>query len=196
MHIWFPQILVLLWKRSAAPLRPPKIIYFCKFRLKRVWNYAYLACKIQHFLRQGGRGPATCTPREHLAHRPGKNVFFPCKLGKISLQQGRFPSSVGWFPLCISLFFPSKSQDFPARSFPFCLFFQGLLAQALGLLTLRRSWATNVENLPELMLYSLFYVPYLCGTHWLCMTSTLSCMKYEKCDYVILKYQSINMIKY
>ena len=37
------------------------------------------------------------------------------------------------------------------------------LAQALGLLALRRSWATNVENLPKLMLYSLFYLPYLCG---------------------------------
>ena len=55
-----------------------------------------------------------------------KKCLFPCKLGKISLQQGRFPSSVGWFPLCISLFFPSKSQDFSARSFPFCLFFPGL----------------------------------------------------------------------
>ena len=50
--------------------------------------------------------------------------LFPCKLCKISLQQGRFPSSVGGFPLCISLFFPSKSQNFhaSARSFPFCLF--------------------------------------------------------------------------
>ena len=54
--------------------------------------------------------------------RTGK-IFFPCKLGKISLQQGRFPSSLGWFPLHISLFFPSKSQNFLARSFPFYLFF-------------------------------------------------------------------------
>ena len=38
------------------------------------------------------------------------------------------------------------------------------------------------------MLYSLFYVPYLCDTYWLCITSTLSCY-YEKRDYVILKYQ-------
>ena len=56
-----------------------------------------------------------------------KKCLFPCKLSKISLQQDRFPSSVRWFPLCISLFFPSKSQDFPARSFPFCLFFPGLV---------------------------------------------------------------------
>ena len=117
MHIWFPQMLVLLWKRSAAPLRPPKIIYFCKFRLKfrtqlgvnhirRVWNYPYLACKIQNFLRQGGAAP----PR-----------------------QGASPLH------------PREN-----------------LAQALGLLGWPvRSWATNVENLPELMLYSLFYVPYL-----------------------------------
>ena len=55
-----------------------------------------------------------------------KKCLFPCKLGRISLQQDRFPSSVGWFPLCISLFFFSKSQNFPARSFPFCLFFPRL----------------------------------------------------------------------
>ena len=40
-----------LMKRRAAPLGPSKIIYFCKFKLKRTWNYAYLACKIQNFLR-------------------------------------------------------------------------------------------------------------------------------------------------
>ena len=45
-----------------------------------------------------------------------KKCLFHCKLGKISLQQGRFPS-------CISLSFPSKSQNFLARSFPFCHFF-------------------------------------------------------------------------
>ena len=62
LYFWFPQILVLLWKRRATPLRPPKIIYFCKFRLKRVWNYAYLACKIQNFLRQGGAAPLQPPP--------------------------------------------------------------------------------------------------------------------------------------
>ena len=61
--------------------------------------------------------------------RRGKKCLFPCKLGKISLQQGRFPSSVGGVPLCtcISLFFHSKSQNFPVRSLPFCLFFPGLV---------------------------------------------------------------------
>ena len=89
-------------KRMAAPLRPPKIIYFCKFRLKRVWNYAYLACKYKIF---------PCTP--------------------VNTSGKRSVSS-----LCVAV--------------------------------------ENVENLPKPMLYSLFYVPYLCGTHWLCMTSTLS----------------------
>ena len=42
-----------LMKRRAFPFRPPKIIYFCKFSLKRAWNYAYLARKLQHFLRKG-----------------------------------------------------------------------------------------------------------------------------------------------
>ena len=42
-----------LMKRRAVPLQPPKIIYFCKFRPQRAWNYGYLACKIQNFLRQG-----------------------------------------------------------------------------------------------------------------------------------------------
>ena len=44
-------------KRRAAPLQPPEIIYFCKFRPKRTWNCMYLACKIQNFLRQGGATP-------------------------------------------------------------------------------------------------------------------------------------------
>ena len=46
-----------LMKRRAAPLQPPEIIYFCKFRPKRACNYGYLACKIQNFLRQGGTAP-------------------------------------------------------------------------------------------------------------------------------------------
>ena len=45
---------ILLWKEGLSPCdRPPKIIYF-KFRLKRAWNYAYLASKIHDFLRQRG----------------------------------------------------------------------------------------------------------------------------------------------
>ena len=40
-----------------------------------------------------------------LHNQAWKKCLFPCKLGKISLQQGRFPSSVGRFPSCI-LFFP------------------------------------------------------------------------------------------
>ena len=43
--------------KRTAPLQSPEIMYFCKFRPKRAWNYAYLACKIQKFLRQGGTAP-------------------------------------------------------------------------------------------------------------------------------------------
>ena len=57
-----------------------------------------------------------------LINWPGKNVYFLASWAK-------FPSGVGWLPLCISLFFSTKSQDFPARSFPFCLFFPGLIDQ-------------------------------------------------------------------
>ena len=46
-----------LMKRRDAPLQPPEIIYFCKFRPKRARNYGYLVCKIQNFLRQGGTAP-------------------------------------------------------------------------------------------------------------------------------------------
>ena len=44
-------------KRRDAPLQPPEIIYFCKFRPKRARNYGYLVCKIQNFLRQGCTAP-------------------------------------------------------------------------------------------------------------------------------------------
>ena len=132
LHFWFLQILVLLWKRRAAPLRPPKIIYFCKFRLKRVWNYAYLACKIQNFRRQGGAAPLA-TP----ARGPA-----PCT--SVNTSRKRSVSS-----LCVAVE-PTKLKIF--------LSLCGILC---------------------------FYVPYLCGTPWLCMTSTLSCMKYEKRDYML-----------
>ena len=49
-----------------------------------------------------------------------KKWLFSSKPGKISLQQDIFP-------LCTSLFFPSRSQNFPAMSFPPCLFFSGLV---------------------------------------------------------------------
>ena len=55
VHLWFPKIHILL--RSAAPLWPLEIIYFCKSRPKRAWNYAYLARKMQNFLRQWGAAP-------------------------------------------------------------------------------------------------------------------------------------------
>ena len=43
--------------------------------------------------------------------RPGKNVYFPASWAK-------FPSSVGRFPLCISLFFPLQITRFPSKELP------------------------------------------------------------------------------
>ena len=60
--------------------------------------------------------------------RPGKKYLFPYKLCKISLQQGRFPQVLEGLPYVFLNIFPSKSQNFPARSFPFLpVFFQGLV---------------------------------------------------------------------
>ena len=42
---------------TALPLPPPKIIYFFKFRLKRAWNYAYLAHQYTIFLCKGAAVP-------------------------------------------------------------------------------------------------------------------------------------------
>ena len=41
VHLWFPQIHILLRKEGAAPLQPPEIIHFCKFRPKRaLWLFS------------------------------------------------------------------------------------------------------------------------------------------------------------
>ena len=53
---WFPQM-ILPWKGGLPPCDHHKSYYFCKFRLKRAWNYVYLARKIPNFLRQGGPAP-------------------------------------------------------------------------------------------------------------------------------------------
>ena len=94
-----------LMKKEGCPLWPPKIIYFCKFRLKRVWNYvylackiqnflrlkrvwnyAYLACKIQNFLRQGGAAP--------LQPLPGGQPPGPPWTPRASAQSPRFASQL------------------------------------------------------------------------------------------------------
>ena len=64
LGLWFPKY-TFLKEKEGCPLRP-KIIYryFCKFRLKRAWNYACFACKIQNFLRQGGAAPLQ-TPKSY-----------------------------------------------------------------------------------------------------------------------------------
>ena len=67
-----------------------------------------------------------------LAEQAWKKKWFPCKVDKISLVQGRFPSSVGGFPLSISLLFFSKSHNFLLRSFLLCMFFPpGLLLNVI-----------------------------------------------------------------
>ena len=56
-----------------------------------------------------------------------KCLIFPCNLGKISLQQGRFPSSGDGFPY-VFLYFSLQITNFPGKELPFCLFFPGLLS--------------------------------------------------------------------
>ena len=60
--ICFPQIHILL--RMAAPLRLPKIIYFCKFRLKRVWNYAFSSTQNTKIFLGKGAWPLATPARE------------------------------------------------------------------------------------------------------------------------------------
>ena len=48
---------------------------------------------------------------------PGK-MFISLQAGQNFPQQGRFPSSVGWFPLCISLFFSLQITKIPGKEFP------------------------------------------------------------------------------
>ena len=57
----------------------------------------------------------------------GKKCLFPCKLPKISLQQGRFPSSVGWFPIW-NLSFPLNHKISWHQASHLTYFFPGLLA--------------------------------------------------------------------
>ena len=64
----------------------------------------------------------------------GKSKFFPAV--EIFLHQGGFPSSARWFPLCVSLFFPSNYKiSFLARSFLF--FFQTGTSSIVFILTLQ-----------------------------------------------------------
>ena len=53
VNLWFPQIHILLWK--GEPLCDHQKSYFCN---------AYLAHKIQNFLRQGGAAP--CNPQNYI----------------------------------------------------------------------------------------------------------------------------------
>ena len=70
-----------LMKRRSAPLQPPEIIYFCKFRPKRAWkwNYGYLPCKIQNFLIGKGAPPPCNHIRIHFDRKGTEivHLWFP-----------------------------------------------------------------------------------------------------------------------
>ncbi len=53
----------------------------------------------------------------------GINVYFPASKSEFPPVWPHFPLVRHIFPLCISLFFQSKSQNVPARSFVICSFF-------------------------------------------------------------------------
>ena len=59
--------------------------------------------------------------------RPEKNVYFPASWAKFPFSRVDFPPMWVGFPYVFLYFFPSKSQNFLARSFPFCLFFPGMV---------------------------------------------------------------------
>ena len=67
--------------------------------------------------------------------RPLKKSLLPCKLCKVPSSRVGFPPVWEGFPYVFLYFFPSKSQNFPARSFPFCLFFPGLPIYSISLYT-------------------------------------------------------------
>ena len=63
------------YEMKGCPSQPPEIIYFCKFRPKRAWNYAYLACKII-FLGKGAPPPCNHI-RKHFDRKGTEIVHFP-----------------------------------------------------------------------------------------------------------------------
>ena len=67
-----------------------------------------------------------------LLWKTGLECLFPCKLSKISLQHGRFPSTVGWFPFCISLSFPPNHNILWQGAYLFPYFFQALFKDILS----------------------------------------------------------------
>ena len=75
-------------KWRAAPSQPPEMIYFCKFRPKRAWDYAYLACKII-FLGKGE--PTLATTYVNILTEK-------------------------WLKLCINLWFPRNTHSLIKRT--------------------------------------------------------------------------------
>ena len=63
VHLWFLHIHILLWK-GALPIAATRnqMTHFCLFRLKLACNYAYVAHKMQSFLKQRALPPYN-TPR-------------------------------------------------------------------------------------------------------------------------------------
>ena len=68
------------YEKKGCPLATTRnYILICTFRPKRAWNYAYLAYKIQNFLRQGGAAPPCNHIRIHFDRKGTKivHLWFP-----------------------------------------------------------------------------------------------------------------------
>ena len=82
-----------------------------------------------------------------LNNQAWKKYLFPYKLGKISLQQGRFPSSVEGFPLRISLFFSPPNHKISLQGASrFVCFFPGLVLMSVIWLIRRTSHQISILN--------------------------------------------------
>ena len=103
VHLWFPRNTHSLMKWIVAPSQPPEIIYFCKFRPKRTWNYTYLACKIiflgreapppcnhirKYFDRKGPEIVHLWFPRTRNIHSLIKRTAAPCYHQKLYISGG------------------------------------------------------------------------------------------------------------
>ena len=101
-------------------------------------------------------------PHCHLCWKNLLKSGLICRPGKIfiSLQQFRFPSRVGWFPVCISLFFPPNHKISWQGASRFACFFQACrfvtLAPFKGVLHLLRKismFCAVSQNRPNQQLF-------------------------------------------
>ena len=71
VHFMVPPKYTFSYEMKGCPLATTRIIYFCKFRPKRAWKYAYLACKII-FLGKGA--PPPCNHKRKHFDRKGTEI--------------------------------------------------------------------------------------------------------------------------